>query len=60
MNIFVSMKIILLILFSQILITPLTHSHGSRDDCSLECNDYYCPPEMKKDNEKSSSKNMPS
>ena len=27
-------------------------SHGYSGNCSEECNDYYCPPEMNKDKEK--------
>tara|TARA_Y100000589_G_C26814859_1_gene491422 strand:- start:127 stop:285 length:159 start_codon:yes stop_codon:yes gene_type:complete len=50
------MKIILLIFLSLASIAPPALSHGSKDDCSSECNDYYCPPEMKKNNEKSVSK----
>ena len=42
------MKIILLILLSLFPISSPTFSHGSKEDCSTECNDYYCPPEMKK------------
>ena len=51
------MKISLLILLSLISVTPPIFSHGSNDDCSSECNDYYCPPETKKVNEKISSDN---
>ena len=51
------MKIILVILLSQISLTVPSFSHGSSDDCSSKCNDYYCPPEMKKENEKKSSEN---
>jgi len=46
------MKFILLILFSLIPLTFPALSHGSKEDCSTECNDYYCPQEMKKNNEK--------
>ena len=43
------MKFILLISFFLIsMITP-AFSHGSKEDCSTECNDYYCPPENKKE-----------
>ena len=31
---------------------PPAFSHGSKEDCSGECNDYYCQPEMNKDKEK--------
>ena len=51
------MKIILFILLSQISLTAPTFSHGSSDDCSSKCNDYYCPQEMKKEKEKKSSEN---
>tara|TARA_Y100001933_G_scaffold176070_1_gene174525 strand:+ start:457 stop:612 length:156 start_codon:yes stop_codon:yes gene_type:complete len=45
------MKVFLLLLF---LFTTSTaaFSHGSKEDCSKECNDYYCPPEMNRDKEK--------
>ena len=43
------MKVILILFFSMIILIPPASSHGSKDDCSKECNDYYCPPEMKKD-----------
>ena len=39
------MKIILLIFLSLASISHPALSHGSKDDCSSECNDYYCPPE---------------
>ena len=42
------MKVFLLLLFLVTSI-PVAFSHGSNEDCSRECNDYYCPPEMKKD-----------
>ena len=45
------MNIILILFFSLITLTIPAFSHGSKDDCSNECNDYYCPPEMKKDKE---------
>tara|TARA_Y100000589_G_C26700801_1_gene445625 strand:- start:226 stop:348 length:123 start_codon:yes stop_codon:yes gene_type:complete len=32
--------------------TPSAFSHGSKEDCSIECNDYYCPPEINKEKEK--------
>ena len=51
------MKIILILLFSLIPLTPPAYSHGSKEDCSKECNDYYCPPEMKKNVERKSSNN---
>jgi len=41
--------LILFFLFSSI---PSAFSHGSKEDCSKECNDYYCPPEMNEDKEK--------
>ena len=51
------MKIILFILLISISsITPV-FSHGSNDDCSTECNDYYCPPEMKHNKTKKLSEN---
>jgi len=50
------MKVILLLLF-LIPFTPPVFSHGSKENCSKECNDYYCPPEMKKDKQKKFSKN---
>ena len=50
------MKFILLIIFSQILLISPTFSHGSSDDCSSECNDYYCPSELKKNKEKNQEK----
>lgn len=37
---------ITLYLFMNLLLVPPILSHGSNDDCSTECNDYYCPPEM--------------
>ena len=45
------MKVFLLLLF-LVPSTPSVFSHGSKEDCSTECNDYYCPPEMIKDEEK--------
>jgi len=45
------MKVILLLLLF-IPLTPSAFSHGSKEDCSTECKDYYCPPEMKKDKQK--------
>ena len=30
---------------------PTAFSHGSKEDCSNECNDYYCPPEVNKNKE---------
>ena len=42
------MKVILLLLFLVPSI-PSAFSHGSKEDCSKECNDYYCTPEMNKD-----------
>ena len=44
------MKVFLLLLF---LVPPIpsAFSHGSKENCSRECNDYYCPQEMKKDKE---------
>ena len=50
------MKFFLLLLL-LVTSTPPAFSHGSKDDCSTECNDYYCPPEMKKDKEKKFSGN---
>ena len=49
------MKFILLTIFYLFIIVPPTFSHGAKEDCSNECNDYYCPPEMKKDKEIKSS-----
>jgi len=46
------MKIILFILLFFLPLTSTAYSHGSKEDCSKECNDYYCPPEMKKNKEK--------
>ena len=43
------MKFVLFFLFSLPLLSTPILSHGSKEDCSTECNDYYCPPEMKKD-----------
>ena len=51
------MKIILLILISLIPLTFPSLSHGSKEDCSTECNDYYCSQEIKKNEEKNSSVN---
>mgnify|MGYP001218085530 FL=1 len=48
------MKFILFTIFYLFIFTPPTFSHGSNEDCSNECNDYYCPPEMKKDKENQS------
>ena len=45
------MKVFLLSLFLVTSI-PTTLSHGSKEDCSSECNDYYCPPEVNRDKEK--------
>ncbi len=46
------MKVTLLLLISLIsLLSPPTFSHGSKENCSMECNDYYCPPGMKKEKE---------
>ena len=45
------MKVVLLILFLVTSI-PEALTHGSKEDCSRECNDYYCPPEMNGDKEK--------
>ena len=44
------MKVLLLLLFLFQSI-PSAFSHGSKEDCSNECNDYYCPPEMDEDKE---------
>jgi len=51
------MKVILILFLSLITLTPSAFSHGSKDDCSEECNDYYCPPETKKDKENKFSRN---
>ena len=51
------MKIILFILLFIIHLTSPLYSHGSKEDCSTECNDYYCPSEIKKDKDKKSSGN---
>ena len=45
------MKFFILLLLLN-LSTPSAFSHGSKEDCSEKCNDYYCPPEMNKDKEK--------
>ena len=45
------MKVFLLLLFF-IPSIPSAFSHGSKEDCSTECNDYYCPPVMDKDKDK--------
>ena len=45
------MKALLLLIFLVPSI-PAAFSHGSKEDCSSECKDYYCPPEMNKDKEK--------
>ena len=45
------MNFVLIAFFSLITLTLPAYSHGSKEDCSNECNDYYCPPEMKKDKE---------
>ena len=50
------MKVFLLLLFLVTSI-PAAISHGSKDDCSKECNDYYCPPEMNSEKEKKFLKN---
>ena len=44
------MKVFLLLLLLVPSI-PSAFSHGSKEDCSKECKDYYCPPEMIKDKE---------
>ena len=44
------MKVFLLLLFLVPSI-PSGLSHGSKEDCSKECNDYYCLPEQNKDKE---------
>ena len=51
LNLSSQMKVFLLLLFLVTSI-PSAFSHGSKEDCSRECNDYYCPPEMNKDKEK--------
>ena len=43
---------VFLILFFLAASTPSAFSHGSKEDCSSECNDYYCPQEMIEDKEK--------
>ena len=50
------MKVFLLLLF-LVQSTPSAFSHGSKEDCSKECKDYYCPPEENKDKEKKLSRN---
>ena len=45
------MKFFLVLLFLVPSI-PSVFSHGSKEDCSRECNDYYCPQEMIEDKEK--------
>ena len=45
------MKTVLLLIF-LVTLTPSASSHGSKENCSKECNDYYCPPEINKDKEK--------
>ena len=45
------MKVFLLLLF-LVTTTQTAFSHGSKEDCSRECNDYYCPPEMNIEEEK--------
>ena len=45
------MKVFLLLLFLVPSI-PSAFSHGSQEDCSNECNDYYCPQEINKDKDK--------
>ena len=50
------MKVSLLLLVFVTSI-PVAFSHGSKEDCSRECNDYYCPPEMNSDKEKKFLKN---
>ena len=47
------MKFFLLLLL-LITSSPEAFSHGSKEDCSRECNDYYCPQEMNRDKEKKS------
>ena len=47
------MNITLYLFLNLLLLVPPILSHGSNDNCSKECNDYYCPPEkenVKKNN----------
>ncbi len=39
------MNITLYLFLNLLLLVPPILSHGSNDNCSKECNDYYCPPE---------------
>ena len=44
-------KLLLLVLifnFSSIIIQKPILSHGNSEDCSMECNDYYCPNDKTK------------
>ena len=52
------MKAFLLLLF-LVLSIPSAFSHGSKEDCSSECNDYYCPQEINKDKDKDKEKKFP-
>ena len=51
------MKVILILFIFFIQLHPSAYSHGSKGDCSIECNDYYCPPEMNIDKESKFSSN---
>ena len=49
-------KLILLVSifnFSSIIIQKPILSHGNSEDCSMECNDYYCPEDKTKKGNKS-------
>jgi len=52
----------LLILILAALVLPLrpTLSHGYKNDCAEECNDYYCPSDHLRENKKEVMKKIPS
>ena len=45
------MKVFLILIF-LVTSSPGVFSHGSKEECSTECNDYYCPTKMNRDKKK--------
>ena len=55
------MKRLLLPLLAAIALPSLPIlGHGYGEDCSEECNDYYCPPEHQLDKKEKVKNNIPS
>tara|TARA_B100000902_G_C26451870_1_gene501140 strand:- start:110 stop:283 length:174 start_codon:yes stop_codon:yes gene_type:complete len=52
----------LLLSLLNVLIFPLAPllSHGYNDNCNKECNDYYCPPEHRLNNQEKIEDKIPS